>query len=388
VRSAFAAATVLLVGCGRFGFGDVPPVLDGVTCDLAFDTSEGRVNFNAHRTLTTTGGRDPVSYSIDNPLLAGLDTMTGELRAFTQAGRVVVTAEDANGCTADLPLTIGGDAIYYAGGSVASVPRREVYRSTDATNWTQVGLLPAARMYGALITFRDRLWWISGSDGSAVPDIFVSDNGADWTTAGAVPAAAATSSFAITVFEDRLYFVGGNQNGTSQTGVYRSDDAVTWTKVGDLTMPNHGGSLAVLDGKMIYAGGHNSTMGLFDWVCESSDDGVTWPEIGNLAIGREYHSAVVMSNRLYVIGGQDTTPTALSSVASTADGVTWQPEPALPAGRAFGPVVRIDGTLFSLGGTDMGGVFKGSAGGTWTTVPSTFPLPRQGGSAAFFTPVN
>jgi N-acetylneuraminic acid mutarotase len=232
-------------------------------------------------------------------------------------------------------------------------------------------------MYGALVTFRDRLWWISGSDGiGARAEIFSSSDGATWTQAGTVPVAA--YNFGLTVFQDQLWLVGGNNN---LGDVYRSSDGVMWTKAGSLPMSNHGGSLGVLGNQMIYAGGHNGS--LFNWVL-TSPDGATWTQVGTLPNPREYAGHVTINGRFYVFGGQDTVPTPMAIVSSTTDGTTWTAEPPLPTGRAFGPVLLMSSALWSIGGTDGGGVFQGSASGTWSTVSSTF-TSRQGGGAALFS---
>ncbi len=374
---------VTVAACGRFGFGDQPPLMtDPDACALAIDAGAARINFNTHRTITTSGGIEPLAFTLDDAALAKIDSASGELAAYAQPGTIQVTATDAGGCAASAELIIGGDLFWYAGGTVNSVPTNQVLRSTDGLDWTMVGNLPAARSIGALVTFRDRLWWIAGSDGAPRNEIFVSDNGTTWTQFS-TNAPAAAASFAYTVFEDYFYFVGGNGNAGA---VFRTADMVDWVRIGDLPDDNHGGSLAAVGGQLIYASGHNSTVGLFDWVL-TSPDGAAWTQVGTLPVPREYSGVIVVSDRMYIVGGQNTTPTAQTAVSSTADGVTWTVEPPLPAGRAFGAVVRNGDTLLSIGGTDMGGVWRGSAGGAWTTATSLFPIPRTGGRAAVFTPL-
>lgn len=372
-------------GCGRFGFGDKPIPDAGMTdpdaCTIAIDAGAPRINFNSHRTITTSGALAPVAFAIDDTMLGKIDEATGDLAAFSQPGTLTVTATDAGGCATTAVLAVGGDLFWYAGGTVNSVPTSEVLRSTDGLDWTVVGNLPGARSIGALVTFRDRLWWIAGSDGAVRNEIFVSDNGTTWTTFS-TNAPAAASSFAYTVFDDQLYFVGGNNNAGA---VYRTTDMVDWVRVGDLPDDNHGGALAAVGGQLIYAGGHNSNVGLFNWVLTSST-GAAWTQVGTLAVPREYAGVIAVGERMYVIGGQNTTPTAQTAVSSTLDGITWTVEPALPAGRAFGAVVRKGQTLLSIGGTDMGGVWQSAIGGAWSAVGSQFPTPRTGGRAAVFTP--
>jgi N-acetylneuraminic acid mutarotase len=371
---------ITAAACGRYGFGDAPH--DPDACALQITTGATRINYNTHRTLETAGGRAPLQFTATPSapnVVASIDT-TGTLITRDEPGTVTVDVTDADGCTASRDFTVGGDTLFYVGGSTSSGPSAQVFRSTDGTTWSVAGTLPDKRVYGALIVFRDRLWWFAGSDSTATvrDDIYVSDDGATWTVAGHVPTAA--SSFGFTIYNDQLYFVGGNNN---LGRVYRSDNALDWTQIGSLPQDNHGGSLVALSNQLIYAGGHNGT--LFNWVL-ASPDGVTWTQVGTLAIAREYHSGIRVDDRMYIAGGQDTTPTSLTSVTSTLDGTTWTPAPALPAPRAFGALLRWSDQFWSFGGTDGGGVFTASPGASWTSVGSSFPIPRQGGGIAAFTP--
>lgn len=360
-----------VAACGRLGFDETTASV----CTLTLDAGAARINFNTHRQLAAAGATSFVS---SDSTLADVDD-NGMLRSFDKAGQVTITAA-TDECTAEATLDVGGASFFYVGGSTMAVPTRDVLRSEDGATWTIVGQLPDRRLNGALVVFRDRLWWISGSDGSTPQtEIYASDDGVTWTEAGNVPTGA--TNFGFTVFHDQLWFVGGNNNAGR---VYRSDDAINWTEVGSLPMDNHGGSLAPLGDRLIYAGGHNGS--LFNWVL-ASPDGATWTQIGTLAVAREYHATTVIGDRLYIFGGQDTTPTSLKDVSSTTDGTNWTTEAQLPAGRAFGSIIRQGDRFWSLGGNDGGGLWTAQIGATWTSMPTTgFVIPRQAGAAALFTP--
>ena len=368
-----------LAGCGRYAFED-----HGTdACALQIPGAAPRINFNTHRTLETTGGRAPLRFTATPSAanVATIDETTGELIAHDEPGTVMVAVTDADACSATATYTVGGDSLFYIGGSSNSVPSALVYRSTDGQTWTNVGSLPDKRALGAAIVFQNRLWYFSGTDGTNVRnDIFVTDDGVTWSAAGTVPTAA--SSFGFTIYKDQLYLVGGNNNAGH---VYRSSNAFDWTLIGSLPMDNHGGALVALADQIIYAGGHNGT--LFNWVL-STPDGVTWTQVGTLPTPREYASGIRVGDRMYVIGGMDTTPTSYPTISSTLDGVTWTNEPPLPAARAFGAVVRIGDQFYSFGGTDGGGAFTGTPSGTWNNMGSSFPIPRQGGSLVAFSPTN
>lgn len=117
---------------------------------------------------------------------------------------MTITASDDNGCVAEATLDIGGTSFFYVGGWSMAVPAREVLRSEDGATWTVVGQPPDRRVNGALVVFRDRLWWISGSDGSTPQTaIYASDDGVTWTVAGNVPTGA--TNFDFTIYRDQLW---------------------------------------------------------------------------------------------------------------------------------------------------------------------------------------
>lgn len=367
---------LLLCACGRLAFEPVEAEL----CAVAFDGA-GRMNFHSVRSFTATGGLPPYAYSTTAlATLATLDPVSGVVTTYDQPGEIELDATDALGCTARAMIPVGGATLWYVGGSSNAVPSRDVFSSADGLTWNRVGMLPGPRQYGALLVYRDRLWWISGSpDGTAFSrDVFVSTNGVDWTSAGQVPVGA--TSFGHTVFAGRMWMVGGNNNTDK---VVSTDDGANWRSDGALPMQNHGGSLGVLGNRMYYAGGHNGS--LFDWVL-ASDTGASWQQVGTLAQGREYHSTITLDSGLWIIGGQDTTPTSLTSVVHTTTGSAFAAGTALPAGRAFGAIARFGERLWSVGGTDGGVVWSASLDGVWRIESANLPLPRQGGGLVAFSP--
>lgn len=343
-------------------------------CAVTIAAAE-RANFHSHVSVSADGGRTPYAFTLDSG--PGAITPDGVLVTTDQPGTATVTARDAFACSATMTIEVGGDSLFYVGGASNAVPTREVLRSDDGLTWTVVGMLPAARTTGALYVLDDRMYWVSGANATATTDVYASSDGAQWTKVGDVPVAA--TSFGNTVKDGEMWMVGGNGNTGAVT---HSRDGVTWTNAGSLPMDNHGGSLSVLGGNLIYAGGHNGA--LFDWVL-SSPDGAAWTRIGTLPMGREYHRAIVIAGTLWLVGGQDTTPTPLPLVTSTTDGVAFTANPTLPAGRPFGTIALWRGELWSVGGSDMGGVWTAAPGGAWTQRTTNF-APRQGGGLAVFTP--
>ncbi len=365
-------AVACLAGCGRWGF-DEETAPDA--CTVTISASASRANFNSRVSFTADGGRPPYVFTLESG--PGAIAVDGELTTADQPGTAKVSVSDGFGCSAQMGLEVGGDSLFYVGGASNAVPTRDVLRSDDGTTWTVVGQLPAARTTGALYVLDDRMFWVSGANANPVTDVYASRDGATWAKVGDVPVGA--TSFGNTVRAGEMWMVGGNGNTGAVT---HSRDGVTWRTAGSLPMDNHGGTLSVFGGDLIYTGGHNGP--LFDWVLRSAD-GTTWSRVGTLPMGREYHRAIVVADTLYLVGGQDTTPTPLTLVTSTTDGAAFAANPALPAGRPFGSLAMWRDKLWSVGGSDLGGVWSASPGGAWQQHTSNF-APRQGGGLAVFTP--
>ncbi len=371
----------ILGGCGRLGFDDEDTLPD--ECMLAIDPGAPRLNFHSQRSIQSSGGTAPVTFTLSG---SGTIDAAGVVSAGGDPGIATILAADAGGCTAEATLEIGGDTLWYVGGTSMSVPSPQVWRSTDGLAWTLAGTLPDKRTSGALLVFRDRLWWISGSDGVGPRDeVWSSDDGAIWTLAGHSPVAA--TNFGSVVFDNRMWMIGGS-TGTDVKTVYASVDGDTWSMIGQLPDDSHGGSAIVAAGTMWYLGGHNRNTGtLKSWVL-SSATGVTWQQTGTMMTGREYAAAIQAQDTIVLAGGQDLTPMQTSSVIAIMNGTTFAPQAALPVARAMGSLVLFDNRAWSIGGNDGGAVIVGTVPATsWTMQTTNFPVPRQGGRTAVFSPL-
>ncbi len=363
-----------LAGCGRYGF-------DGVVapdaCTVTVTAPNARMNVHSTATFVAGGGRAPYEFSlVSGPGTIAID---GVFTSASQPGTATIEARDAFGCAAQTTIEVGGDSLFYVGGTSMSVPTDQVLRSDDGLTWTVVGNLPEARYSGALLVLNDRMFYVSGSNVSVERDVYTSADGVTWTKVGDVPVGA--TSFGSVVWRGKMWMVGGNGNGRATTW---SIDGASWTRAGDLPDDNHGGSLAVLSDRLVYTGGHNGA--LYDWVVRS-DDGQTWTEIAALPAGREYHRAITIDDTMVLVGGQTTTPTALRLVTATTDGMTFQMEPDLPTGRANAGLAWFRGELWSVGGSDGNGVYSAPMAGPWTSRTTNFPAPRTSGGLVAFTPL-
>lgn len=368
------------LGCGRFGFDDATTPIE--QCALALDVGAPRLNFNSQRAVQIIGGTEPIELAISGD--ATIDA-TGVVTSGGTAGPATIDAIDAGGCTADATLEIGGTTMFYAGGMLNTQPTREVLATTDGLAWTaHPNALPRARTGGGLVVYRDKLWWLTGSDGvGASDDVYASSDGITWSPVGKVARAGINPAFA--VWRDRMWIIGGDSSPDTDE-VYSSTDGATWKLEGHLPERNHGGSAVVFHGELWYLGGHDRTTGaLFDWVLHTTD-GVTWARAGSMPQDLEYASAYVDGDSIVFLGGQNTVPTRTTAVISTSDGATFAGRGDLPVARAFGSVTPFLGAAWSVGGSDGGAVLRGSLAGPWTAPTTTgFATSRQGGRLAVFS---
>lgn len=374
----------LLVGvtaCGRLGFADHEPTPPN-ECALALDPGAPRLNFHSQRAIQASGGIEPITFTLTG--IGTIDTL-GVVTADDAAGTATIIATDAGGCTAQTTLELGGDTLWYVGGSSMAVPSAQVWKSTDGHAWTLAGTLPDKRTSGGLLVFHDKLWWISGSDGIGERDeVWSSDDGVTWTLVGHVPAGA--TNFGHAVFADQMWMIGGGATPDIDT-VYASVDGQSWPLIGHLPANNHGGASVVANGKLWYLGGHDRNTGmLYNWALSSST-GASWQQVGSIGMGREYAAALDLDGTIILAGGQDLTPTQTTSVIGTTTGTSFVVQAPLPVARAFGSLARFGGKLWSIGGTDGGAVFEAVPGGAWATPVTSFPVPRTGGKLAAFSAV-
>lgn len=370
-------ALLVLVGCGRMNFE--PAEGEALRCDtLALDAVSA--NLNSKTMLHASGGYPPYQFAFADqaPSSTALDADTGQLTVGDDVGKVTVEVSDVGGCTARTEIEIGGDTLFYVGGTFNMVPKNEVWRSVDGRAWELAGTLPDSRYWGGLVVLDNRLLWIGGNDGSTQrSEIYQSTDGATWTEVGNTPFAA--NAFGFTMHQGKLYIAGGYNNADN---VYSTENGLDWTLIGHLPQNNHGGSLVSVGGELIYAGGHDGN--LFDWVLASTD-GANWTQVGTLAVPREYHTGLRIDGRMWLVGGQNTNPTPLDNVTTTTDGITWSPVPKLPVARALGSVVSFGGRTWSFAGTNGAGVYSIDGEPDWQVETTNFPA-RQAGLIARFTP--
>ena len=165
---------------------------------------------------------------------------------------------------------------------------------------------------------------------------------------------------------DRLYVLGGDENGNKKNDVWSSADGKNWvleTAAAKWSKRNYHQSLSH-HGRLYVLGGLNGGSINDVW---SSVDGKSWVEETAHAgwSGRSGHQAVSHHGRLYVLGGLG--GSRRNDVWSSADGKVWVEESAVAgwSGRNGHQAVSHRGRLYVLGG--LGGLHGGSMNDVWSS---------------------
>ncbi len=202
-------------------------------------------------------------------------------------------------------------------------PQSDVWSSSDGKTW-RLETANAAfgpRWLHQTLVYNNAIWILGGSNvtsGLGTREVWRSQDGVNWTqvSTGLPPIALGfTASLAATVFNNAMWIVIGGQS-------YSSTDGIAWTPqsaVGaiDGTLPREYASLTAYNGELWYIGGAKvlpivpppPTPPTFQRIAQNdiwhSANGVNWTQLTpNAFAARHQHAAFVLNNRLWIFGGQ------------------------------------------------------------------------------------
>lgn len=181
----------------------------------------------------------------------------------------------------------------------------------------------------------------------------------------------------IVEFNGRLWSVGGYLHGTSypdrSSEVWSSTDGSNWGLVSNGQFDGRRGhSLTVFDGKMWLIGGHGNSGFLSDvWF---SSDGVQWTLATNTpAFGQIVgHSTTVFNNKLVVF--------TINNVWQSSDGINWElMAEDIFTSRFYSELTVFNDKLYLIGGLNGSEAFyneiwQSTNGTDWSQVPITSPI--------------
>lgn len=195
--------------------------------------------------------------------------------------------------------------------------------------YSSANTISSARSYGAAAAYNNRVYYMGGQTAAATGGVNTveyanlnptGDVGA-WTTAGMVVLPSVRHNQTIQIYNDRLYLIGGNSNGTLQNSVYyvklASDGTMagSWVSTTSFTTARMawGGNFSTIWGGYIYiaggctalSSGNCSTIaGDVQLASINADGSITdWGNIAGVSSPRIGYGFVGWRNVLYGIGG-------------------------------------------------------------------------------------
>jgi N-acetylneuraminic acid mutarotase len=176
------------------------------------------------------------------------------------------------------------------------------------------------------VYFNNRIIIIGGFDGTFYHGFIVqSQNGRDWNVvaqnaSGILPARA---YHAAAILDNRI-FISGGTNGTAMGDVWMSNDGERFTQIAVNAFPaRYQHAMFAFDNRLWVVGGHTGAANLSD--CWCSYNGIMWTRVvnGYSIISRRNMGYCVYDNRMWIAGGINAAGTVLNSVYHSTDGKLW-----------------------------------------------------------------
>ncbi len=318
--------------------GGLPPyIYEKLSGAGILDTSSGRYRSSGHVDTAVLRVSDQTGASAD------LELPTGGQKLFFIGGRVGTNAStgyvDTVWRSSDggaqwesvgtLPAAVGNslalvvdDTMFVMGGRAdSSVWHDEIWRSTDGVTWSQIGTLPAARAAVTGAYFRDRFVIIGGYNQSPKTNTWSSADGVDWRIDPEFPL---NNYGGVTVIEGaELHHFGGVNMDRS---LYTTTDGLSWTEtINALPTPCNQAQVARINRSLYYGASANCP-----GILHSSDLAQSWPDSFSITPAAESPGLAVLEDKIIMAGG------TTDIVRTSVDGESWTVIGALPAPRNTG----------------------------------------------------
>jgi len=158
-------------------------------------------------------------------------------------------------------------------------------------------------------------------------DIWVSDDGANWTLAKAKAEFPPIRSMSIVNFKGALFMFGGWSPAVGyKNGVWKSVDGINWTRIANASFDEREGQKVIIfNDKLWLIGGVNYfSRKTFNDVWSSSD-GVAWrKEVAKAPWSSRWdHDIAVFNNKIWLVGGMNFNGVGYGDEWSSKDGKVW-----------------------------------------------------------------
>ncbi len=231
--------------------------------------------------------------------------------------------------------------------------------------------------------FNNKMWVIGGRIATGSKeyknDVWSSSDGITWSKVIENASFSRRGLHTSTVFNNKLWVVGGYDSTQYLNDVWSSADGYTWslaTANASFT-PRYNHKCIALNGKMWLIAGSN----LSDvW---SSSDGITWEEVADTAEFKKRNpfNAAVLNSKMWIIGGKQN---AFADVWNSTDGKYWLEvgDQSILGFRAGLGCVVLDNKFWIFGGSNPGGYMRdlrySEDGNNWIRVTNNAHYPAYG----------
>lgn len=290
-------------------------------------------------------------------------------QAIAQEWQVV---EAENSCTNrhENSLTAVGNKLVLVGGR--GIKALEVYDPKTNT-WKQYAETPLEMHHFQAVAYKGELWVLGAFTGgypheTPVPNIYIFNiDKNEWRKGPEIPEDRRRGAAGAFVYKDKIYVVCGIQDGHWDGHVgwfdeYNPNDD-TWKKLPDAPHVRDHVHAAVVDNKLVVAGGRRSTakigqvLNLLEPAVDVFDlktgQWSTLPEAQNLPTLRAGASSVVLGKKVLVIGGESDAQVPSHSEVEALDtkNMTWEKLPSLQNGRHGTGAVTVKGKVYTVAGS-------------------------------------
>jgi hypothetical protein len=210
----------------------------------------------------------------------------------------------------------------------------DVWYSSNGYTWTQATATAAfgARYEPAVTVFDGKMWLMGGylySSSQNKNDVYSSTDGATWTLETGSSAWSGREALGVTVFNNgsgnKMYLMGGWDGVDRNNDVWSSADGINWTSETSSALwdGRYTFGLAVYDNKMFVFGGNEAVSGhMFSNDIYYSSNGSDWSLVSNNTDfdARDFFGYTVFKNRMYLAAG-DGNGSTLNDVVGSAIGL-------------------------------------------------------------------
>lgn len=245
------------------------------------------------------------NYLIADDVLYGPTTANGTNLVLWTAGVQCPWTARSN-----MAFAVFSGRMYIAGGSGITGNFADVWSTGDGINWRcDVASAPWGWRVGAcMCVHNNTLFFVGGRDpsvGKYYNDVWSTNNGVEWTQVSPAAAFEGRNLFGLVSFGGSLILFGGRSDITDYDDIWSSADGVSWTRVATGTWGQRlGFGYTVFQNKIYLLGGIVGTT-LKQDCYSSSDGGNTWTLESATALpaGRYGMNIVVYNDTMWSIGG-------------------------------------------------------------------------------------